>query len=92
MTKKKKIFLTILLGVLVIFALFGLVLCIKTLIANHIELSSFLQTHTPDFFWCRILRENIILLYIVLVVILINLGFVVLNLIMFIKKKKVKRR
>lgn len=89
MSRKKKIVLTVLWGLFCAIAVFGVVLSVKTLIFNHQELSVFLKTHLPDFVWCRVLKENIALLYVVLFILLVNLSVAVLNLINCIKTKSV---
>ena len=88
MSLKKKIVITVALGILVAVGVYGIVLCINNLIDNYSQYLGFKKTHPPDFFWTRILKKNIALLYVLLVILFINFSFIVCNLINFIHNKK----
>ena len=89
MSKKKKIIYTVLLGIMVGVIIFGIVLCISNIIDNLKEYHYMytLRNYPIGFFWVNILRKNIILLSITLFILVVNLAFIVFNIIRLIKTK-----
>ena len=88
MSKTKKILITIGLSLLVGLCLFGIVLCVTNLIDNHSQYAYSKYRYVPDSPWIRILKNNISLLYVVLLILLVNFTFIIYNIIIFIKHKR----
>ncbi len=87
MSKAKKIWLTIGLSLLIAICVYGFIVCVINIVDTYNEYVGFLETHVPDFFWTKILHKNLIFLFIMLFVLIVNISVIAFNIYHYIKNK-----